>query len=135
MAGPGGVIAVMLMRKFGRLPVLFWSQVRRVILPHNHVKTQYQSGSCHGISRWRYFRTHSQYFRRYVQPRLKFYFMARLTDTSFPQAFRCLTAFFGTCPQVTVWTGSAMDTTAHLKLCRVFTWSLIFIHSTCKLER
>lgn len=26
-AGPGGIFVVMLMRKFGRLPVLFWSQV------------------------------------------------------------------------------------------------------------
>jgi hypothetical protein len=37
MAGPGGVFAVMLMRKFGRLPVLFWSQVSH-LMPDDDVK-------------------------------------------------------------------------------------------------
>jgi hypothetical protein len=34
MAGPGGVFVVMLMRKFGRLPVLFWSQVSQHVFIH-----------------------------------------------------------------------------------------------------
>jgi hypothetical protein len=34
-AGPGGIFVVMLMRKFGRLPVLFWSQVGRPAPAHD----------------------------------------------------------------------------------------------------
>lgn len=29
--GWGGIFAVMLMRRFGRLPILFWSQVRAIV--------------------------------------------------------------------------------------------------------
>ncbi|KIM76220.1 hypothetical protein PILCRDRAFT_826583 [Piloderma croceum F 1598] len=62
LLGFGGVIAVMLMRKFGRLSILFWSQVLAV-------------GFLVGAT-----------------------FAPTLSTFA---AFRCLTAFFGTCPQVT----------------------------------
>ncbi|KIM88318.1 hypothetical protein PILCRDRAFT_3335 [Piloderma croceum F 1598] len=61
-AGFGGLFAVMLMRKFGRLPVLFWSQLLALAL---------LIGA-----------TFSPTLRTFA-------------------AFRCLTAFFGSCPQVT----------------------------------
>ncbi|KIM76222.1 hypothetical protein PILCRDRAFT_12978 [Piloderma croceum F 1598] len=62
LLGIGGVCAVMVMRKFGRLPVLFWSQVLAL-------------GFLIGCT---------------FAPSLNTF-----------AAFRCLTAFFATCPQVT----------------------------------
>ncbi|PCH45129.1 MFS general substrate transporter [Wolfiporia cocos MD-104 SS10] len=62
LLGWGSIVAVMLMRRFGRLPVLFWSQVIAL-------------GFLIGCT---------------FAPSLKTF-----------AAMRCLTAFFGTCPQVT----------------------------------
>ncbi|KIJ24612.1 hypothetical protein M422DRAFT_194494 [Sphaerobolus stellatus SS14] len=62
LLGWGGIAAVMLMRRYGRLPVLFWSQLLAV-------------GFMVGCT---------------FAPTLQSF-----------AAFRCLTAFFGTCPQVT----------------------------------
>ncbi|EIM90062.1 MFS general substrate transporter [Stereum hirsutum FP-91666 SS1] len=62
LLGWGGIFAVMLMRRFGRLPVLFWTQVLSL-------------GFLVGCT---------------FAPNLKTF-----------TAMRCLTAFFGTCPQVT----------------------------------
>ncbi|PAV19715.1 MFS general substrate transporter [Pyrrhoderma noxium] len=62
LLGWGGLFAVMIMRKLGRLPVLFWSQV---------LALGFMAGAT-------------------FSPTLKTF-----------TAFRCLTAFFGTCPQVT----------------------------------
>jgi hypothetical protein len=42
-------------------------------------------------------------------------FHGMTADTPSPQAFRCLTAFFGTCPQVTVRTGSTWIPAHRLK--------------------
>lgn len=62
LLGWGSVLAVMLMRRYGRLPVLFWSQVLAL-------------GFLVGCT---------------FAPNLKTF-----------TAMRCLTAFFGTCPQAT----------------------------------
>ncbi|KAI0284707.1 MFS general substrate transporter [Russula aff. rugulosa BPL654] len=62
LIGWGGIFAVMLMRRYGRLPVLFWSQLLAL-------------GFLVGCA---------------FAPNLKTF-----------AAMRCLTAFFGTCPQVT----------------------------------
>ncbi|EJD08564.1 MFS general substrate transporter [Fomitiporia mediterranea MF3/22] len=62
LLGWGGIFAVMIMRKVGRLPILFWSQV---------LALAFMVGCT-------------------FAPTLKTF-----------TAFRCLTAFFGTCPQVT----------------------------------
>ncbi|KAF8525077.1 MFS general substrate transporter [Hysterangium stoloniferum] len=62
LLGWGGLVAVMLMRRYGRLPVLFWTQLLAVA---------FMIGCT-------------------FAPDLKTF-----------AAMRCLTAFFGTCPQVT----------------------------------
>jgi len=62
LLGWGGLFAVMLMRRWGRLPVLFWTQL---------LALAFMVGCT-------------------FAPTLKTF-----------TAFRCLTAFFGTCPQVT----------------------------------
>lgn len=62
LLGWGGLFAVMLMRRYGRLPILFWSQLISV-------------GFLVGCT---------------FAPNLRTF-----------AAMRCLTAFFGTCPQVT----------------------------------
>ncbi|GBE86871.1 hypothetical protein SCP_1001130 [Sparassis crispa] len=62
LLGWGSILAVMLMRRYGRLPILFWSQVLAL-------------GFLIGCT---------------FAPTLKVF-----------TAMRCLTAFFGTCPQVT----------------------------------
>ncbi|OBZ77899.1 hypothetical protein A0H81_02051 [Grifola frondosa] len=62
LLGWGGLLAVMLMRRFGRLPILFWSQVLTV-------------GFLVGCT---------------FAPNLNTF-----------TAMRCLSSFFGTCPQVT----------------------------------
>ncbi|KAL5492566.1 hypothetical protein ACEPAI_4013 [Sanghuangporus weigelae] len=62
LLGWGGIVAVMIMRRFGRLPVLFWSQL---------IACGFMVGAT-------------------LAPTLSTF-----------AAFRCLTAFFGTAPQVT----------------------------------
>jgi len=62
LLGPGGMIAVMFVRRYGRLPILFWSQVIAL-------------GFLVGC-------TFAPNFRTFA-------------------AMRCLTAFFGTAPQIT----------------------------------
>ena len=65
IAGVGGVLAVMLMRKFGRLPVLFWSQVSHPV-PDNSTKTRWVLAFFSGVPCWRHIFTHSQDIRWYV---------------------------------------------------------------------
>ncbi|KAG6849252.1 hypothetical protein H0H93_010001 [Arthromyces matolae] len=77
--GPGGLTAIIFVKRFGRLPVLFWSQVRlrRFIAIANFL---------------------------IPQKVLAFSFLIGATfapDLNTFTAMRCLTAFFGTAPQVT----------------------------------
>ncbi|KAI0937647.1 hypothetical protein AcW1_001527 [Taiwanofungus camphoratus] len=90
LLGWGGIFAVMLMRRFGRLPVLFWSQVLAL-------------GFLVGCT---------------FAPNLKTF-----------TAMRCLTAFFGTCPQVT---GLYVVTDLfpfHLQARKLNIWTMGFIVS------
>lgn len=90
LLGWGSIFAVMLMRRFGRLPVLFWSQVLAL-------------GFLVGCT---------------FAPNLRTF-----------AAMRCLTAFFGTCPQVT---GLYVVTDMfpfHLQARKLNIWSMGFIIS------
>ncbi|KAI0070549.1 MFS general substrate transporter [Panus rudis PR-1116 ss-1] len=90
LLGWGGIFAVILMRRYGRLPVLFWSQVLAL-------------GFLVGCT---------------FAPSLKTF-----------TAFRCLTAIFGTCPQVT---GLYVVTDMfpfHLQARKLNIWTMGFILS------
>ncbi|KAL6299412.1 MFS general substrate transporter [Sparassis latifolia] len=90
LLGWGSIFAVMLMRRYGRLPVLFWSQVLAL-------------GFLVGCT---------------FAPNLKTF-----------AAMRCLTAFFGTCPQVT---GLYVVTDLfpfHLQARKLNIWTMGFIVS------
>lgn len=68
MEGPGGVIVVMLMRKFGRLPVLFWSQVSQPVIIRDVLYSfSCELAPCSWVSRWRCLVTYSQDIRWYVE--------------------------------------------------------------------
>ncbi|KAH8110296.1 MFS general substrate transporter [Phellopilus nigrolimitatus] len=90
LLGWGGLFAVMLMRKLGRLPVLFWSQFLAL-------------GFMVGCT---------------FAPTLKTF-----------TAFRCLTAFFGTCPQVTGLYLVADLYPFHLQARQLNFWTMGFIIS------
>jgi len=90
LLGWGGIFAVMLMRRFGRLPILFWSQVLAL-------------GFLVGCT---------------FAPSLKTF-----------TAMRCLTAIFGTCPQIT---GLYVVTDLypfHLQARKLNIWTMGFIIS------
>ncbi|KAI0795662.1 MFS general substrate transporter [Abortiporus biennis] len=90
LLGWGGIFAVMLMRRYGRLPVLFWSQVLAL-------------GFLVGCT---------------FAPNLKTF-----------TAMRCLSGFFGTCPQVT---GLYVVTDLfpfHLQARKLNIWTMGFIIS------
>ena len=76
-AGWGGIFAVMLMRRYGRLPILFWSQVLAL-------------GFMAGCT----FAPTLKTFTGMSYLRLIIYWTAYLVFFLF-SAFRCLTAFFG----------------------------------------
>ncbi|KII84674.1 hypothetical protein PLICRDRAFT_357399 [Plicaturopsis crispa FD-325 SS-3] len=90
LLGWGGLFAVMLMRRYGRLPILFWSQV---------------------------------------------FALAFVTACTFAPnlntftAMRCLTAFFGTCPQVTGLYVVADIFPFHLQARKLNIWTMGFIFS------
>lgn len=90
LLGWGSILAVILMRRYGRLPVLFWSQVLAL-------------GFLVGCT---------------FAPTLPFF-----------TAMRCLTAFFGTCPQVT---GLYVVTDLypfHLQARKLNVWTMGFVVS------
>ncbi|KAI5118899.1 hypothetical protein M0805_002815 [Coniferiporia weirii] len=90
LLGWGGLFAVMLMRKLGRLPVLFWSQLLAL-------------GFMVGCT---------------FAPTLKTF-----------TAFRCLNAFFATCPQVTGLFVIADMYPFHLQARQLNIWTMGFIMS------
>jgi len=90
LLGWGGLFAVMLMRRYGRLPILFWSQLLAL-------------GFMVGCT---------------FAPSLKSF-----------TAFRCLTAFFGTCPQVTGLFVIADMYPFHLQARMLNIWTMGFIVS------
>ncbi|EJD08563.1 MFS general substrate transporter [Fomitiporia mediterranea MF3/22] len=89
-AGWGGIFAAMIMRKVGRLPVLFWSQVLALVFMVGCTFAPTLAGFA---------------------------------------AFRCLTAFFGTCPQVTGLFVIADMYPFHLQARMLNTWTMGFIVS------
>ncbi|KAJ8516092.1 hypothetical protein ONZ45_g6562 [Pleurotus djamor] len=86
LLGWGGIFAVMLMRRYGRLPILFWSQLIAV-------------GFLVGAT----FAPTLKTFTGHFINRSCVYISSHLLSDL---AFRCLTAFFATAPQVTlnIWT-------------------------------
>ncbi|OSX63261.1 hypothetical protein POSPLADRAFT_1139517 [Postia placenta MAD-698-R-SB12] len=109
LLGWGSIFAVMLMRRYGRLPILFWSQAG--LFCANLLAVSFLVGCT-------------------FAPNLNTFAGILTTERSWDAAaMRCLTAFFGTCPQVAgLYTVTDMYP-FHLQARKLNIWTMGFIVS------